>query len=250
MMLKDGERLDYVNDDLELIQNGEGLTFGTDALLLAGYIDGKYKTAIELGGGSGIISMLLLTRGKVEQATAVEIQQEYAELITRNAQHNSLSGRLVAVCADARDYKPECECELIFSNPPYMKADGGRSNESEKKNVARHEIHGTIFDFAAAGAKMLKYGGYMAMVYRPDRLTDLICAFRAAGVEPKRATLVHANPTSIPSMVLIEGKRGAKSGMRLTRPLFIYSDERNASYSRDMNYIMENGAFPKDFGRN
>ena len=44
MVLKENERLDYVNDDIELIQNNEGLTFGTDALLLAGYV--------ELGGGT------------------------------------------------------------------------------------------------------------------------------------------------------------------------------------------------------
>jgi hypothetical protein len=32
MELKSNERLDYVNDDIELIQNTDGLTFGTDAL--------------------------------------------------------------------------------------------------------------------------------------------------------------------------------------------------------------------------
>ena len=81
MKLQDGERLDYVNDSLELIQNTDGLTFGTDALLLAGYIEGRHRSGIELGGGTGIISMLLLTRGKVDSITAIEIQDEYAELI-------------------------------------------------------------------------------------------------------------------------------------------------------------------------
>ena len=97
---------------------------------------------------------------------------------------------------------------------------------------------------------MLKYGGYMATVYRPDRLADLIAAYREAGIEPKRMTLVAANPSAVPSMVLIEGRRGGKSGMKLTRTLFIYRDGDNAEYSCDMNYIMENGAFPKGFGKN
>ena len=52
MELKENERLDYVNDDIELIQNTDGLTFGTDALLLAGYIGSKYALARELGGGT------------------------------------------------------------------------------------------------------------------------------------------------------------------------------------------------------
>ncbi len=250
MELHSGERLDFVNDDLTLIQNTEGLTFGTDALLLAGYIEGRHKYGIELGGGSGIISMLLLTRKKIEKITAIEVQGEYAELIARNAEHNRLSDRLEAVHADAREFKPSAECDVVFSNPPYMKADGGKACENDKKNIARHEIHGSIYDFARAGAKMLKYGGYMAMVYRPDRLADVIAAFREAGVEPKRMTVVHANPTSVPSMLLIEGRRGGKSGMKLTRPLFIYRDKANTEYSDDMNYIMENGAFPKGFGKN
>ncbi|MBR3680393.1 MAG: methyltransferase [Clostridia bacterium] len=250
MELREGERVDFVNDDLELIQDTEGLTFGTDALLLAGYIEGRHKYGIELGGGSGIISMLLLTRGRIEKITAVEVQGEYADLIRRNAEHNRLSDRLFSVHADVRDFVPEGECDIVFSNPPYMKAGGGRACDSDKKNIARHEINGSIYDFVRAGARMLKYGGYMATVYRPDRLADLIAAYREAGIEPKRMTLVAANPSAVPSMVLIEGRRGGKSGMKLTRTLFIYRDGDNAEYSRDMNYIMENGAFPKGFGKN
>ena len=65
------ERCDFVNDNLRLIQDTEGLTFGTDALLLAGYINGRYKRGLELGCGSGIISMLLLTRSKADKVVAL-----------------------------------------------------------------------------------------------------------------------------------------------------------------------------------
>ena len=84
------ERCDCVNDSLSLIQESEGLTFGTDALLLAGYVNGKYKNGCEFGSGSGIISMLLTTRGKAEKCTAIEVQEEYARLEQR------LAGELAA----------------------------------------------------------------------------------------------------------------------------------------------------------
>lgn len=247
MELKSNERLDYVNDDIELIQNTEGLTFGTDALLLAGYVSGKHKSAIELGGGTGIISMLLLARGKADKITCIEIQVEFAELIGRNAEHNGLGNRLTAVCSDARDFRPERECELVFSNPPYMKTTSGKSNLDDKKNIARHEVAGTIYDFCRAGGKMLKYGGTFAVVYRPDRLIDLIDALRCASLEPKRMTYVHANADSEPSMVLIEAKKGGKCGLKLTKPLLIYKNSDNNDYSEDMNFIMENGSFPKEY---
>lgn len=243
------ERCDYVNDSLRLIQNTEGLTFGTDALLLAGYITGKRKRGIELGGGSGIISMLLLTRGKLENADAIEVQEEYAELIRRNAELNSLSNRLTALHCDLREYKSDIEYDLVFTNPPYMKTTSGRSNELDKKNIARHEVKGDIGDFCKVGGRLLKFGGSFAVVYRPDRLADLMAALRGASLEVKRMTFVHADTESESSMVLLEAKKGGKSGMQLTRPLIIYTDKSHSEYSQDMKYIMENGSFPDYFKR-
>ena len=249
MTLYDNERLDYVNDSLSLIQKTDGLTFGTDALLLAGYVSGKYGAGAELGGGSGIISMLLLTREKIKTAAAVEVQPEYAELIARNAELNGLSDRLEAVCKDIRDFSPEREFELVFTNPPYMKRASGRANALSAKNIARHEICGDISDFMREGSRILKFGGTLAAVYRPDRLTDIICAMRESSLEPKRLTLVYADIESEPSMVLIEAKKGGKSGMLVTSPLIIYEDKAHKKYSPDMEYIMENGSFPSRFKR-
>lgn len=247
MLLNEGERLDYVNDDLELIQKGEGLTFGTDALLLAGYIDGKYKRGIELGGGSGIISMLLLTRNKLGSCISLEVQEEYARLTERNAEHNRLSDRMTSLCADIRDFKAGEDADIVYTNPPYMKTDSGKRNICDKKNIARHEVFGTIRDFCKSGAGMLKYGGAFAVVYRPDRMSELLYAMSDAGVEPKRITFVHADASSAPSMLLCEGKRGARPGIKVTRPLIIYTDLSHREYTEDMNYIMNNGSFPEGY---
>ena len=249
MTLYENERIDYVNDSLSLIQKPDGLTFGTDALLLAGFVAGKYGAAAEIGAGSGIISMLLLTREKIKSCTAVEVQPEYAELVGRNAELNGLSDRLTPIAADIRDFTPHKEFELVFTNPPYMKSDSGKANTLSKKNIARHEIFGDISDFMREGARILKYGGTLAAVYRPDRLTDIICAMRENSLEPKRMTLVFADTSSEPSMALIEAKKGGRSGMLITSPLIIYEDSSHKKYSPDMEYIMENGSFPSRFKR-
>ena len=243
------ERCDYVNDALKLIQNTEGLTFGTDALLLAGYINTRLKRGCELGGGSGIISMLLLTREKLKSAVSLEVQREYSELTEKNAELNGLCDKLTSLCADIRDYSCDEEFDIIYSNPPYMRSDSGKPNENDKKNIARHEIHGGISDFCSAAKRLLKYGGTFAVVYRPDRLIDLVYAMRENGIEPKRMTFVHADTDSEPSMVLIEGRKGGKSSLLLTKPLIIYKDKTHNAYSDDMNYIMENGSFPSSFKR-
>ena len=249
MNLYKDERIDEVNDKLSLIQKPDGLTFGTDALLLAGYISGRYKLGAELGGGSGIISMLLLTREKLDTAVAYEVQEEYADLIKRNAEYNSLSERLTSVCIDVRELPCDECCDIVFTNPPYMKSDSGKSNTSDKKAIARHEINGDIGDFCKAAKKKLKYGGSFYAVYRPDRLADILLAMRENQLEPKRMTFVHADTKKESSMVLIEAKRGGRGGMMLTPPLIIYNDSEHREYGEDMKYIMENGAFPPKYKR-
>ncbi len=249
MMINDGERCDVVNDALSLIQKTNGLLFGTDALLLAAYINGRYESGIELGGGTGIISMLLLSRKKLSKVICLEAQEEFAELISRNARLNALDERLYPVCEDIRRYKCQRECDIVFTNPPYMKTSSGKKNSEEIKNIARHEVKGDIYDFLNAAKSFLKYGGAFAAVYRPDRLSDLICAMREAQIEPKRMTFVYADTESEPSMVLTIGKKCGKSGMILTKPLIIYSDITHKKYTEDMSFIMEKGSFPEKYSR-
>lgn len=249
MELYDNERIDEVNDSLSLIQKPDGLTFGTDALLLAGYVSGKRKVGVELGSGSGIISMLLLSRDKLEKCIAYEVQESYADLTRRNAEYNGLADRLDTACLDIREIRASEDADIVFTNPPYMKSNCGKSNKTDAKAIARHEIHGDIGDFCKAAKKLLKFGGAFYAVYRPDRLCDLVFEMRANGIEPKRATFVHADTSSESSMVLIEAKRGAASGMMLTPPLIIYADKEHQIYSYEMEYIMQKGSFPDGYKR-
>ena len=245
------ERIDIVNDNIRLIVRTEGLIFGTDALLLASYIDPQrpYKVGMEYGGGTGIVSLLALSRNRLSEVYTLEVQEEYASLIERNATLNGYSERLHAIHTDIREYKvsPEGCVDLIFTNPPYMKATSGRANEEDEKNIARHEIFGTIYSFLECAKSHLKYGGAFVCVYRPDRLMDLLDAMRKNQIEPKRMTFVHANTASAPSMVLVEGRLGGSAGLMITAPLILYADKENREYTDEMQYILEHGAFPENY---
>ncbi len=245
VLLFEGEHIDVVNDDISLIQRDSGLKLGTDALLLASYIRPQPNaTAIELGGGSGIISFLCAQRKKLGFITCVEIQEKFASIIERNIELNGLDDKVKCLSADVRDLKTHVkeECDVVFSNPPYMTT-GGAMNASDEKTIARHEIFGTIEDFCKSATLCLKYGGLFYCVYRPDRLSDLMFSLRKNGLEPKRMTFVHANYKSIPSMVLVEAKKGAKCGCKISEPFFIYRDEENKIFSDEMNKIYEKGSF-------
>ncbi len=226
---KDIETLTDVNESIRLIQRKNGLTFGTDAFLLASFIKAqKSGVAVEFGGGTGIISLLCAARKKFSRIHCVEVQNDFADVIARNAELNGLTAVIDSVCADIRDLKSTDiggEADTVFSNPPYMKTDCGKRNIHDEKYLARHEVCGGIYDFCECAARILKFGGYFYCVWRPDRLTDLICAMRKHSLEPKEMCFVHANSKSAPSMVLVKAKKGASPSLTLIPPLFLNSDE-------------------------
>ena len=158
--MTDTGRRDVVNDDLTLIQRTAGLTFGTDALLLAAYVQRcEGLRAIEFGAGSGIVSLLLATRRKVGTIECVEIQPAYAELCERNARENGLSEIVSVRFADVREAGSSWGVyDAVITNPPYMKTDIPACDSTEKQ-IARHEVHGGIDDFAAAAKRLLRHGG-------------------------------------------------------------------------------------------
>ena len=243
-----------INDNLSLIQNENGLTFGTDAYLLAANtVGGKNKIGADLGSGTGIIPLLLSSRDKASKIYAVEVQESFCDLIAQNAKLNGFEERIIPVHANVTDLRAldlGGELDFVTSNPPYMKVNSGKRNEHDEKFIARHEVCGDISDFCACAYRLLKHGGKFHCVYRPDRLTDLLFAMRENKLEPKVITFVAATADSEPSMVLVRAIKGGSSGCRITRNLFLHSSKEDAAksiLSDDAKAIYDNCSFENFF---
>lgn len=172
---------------------------------------------------------------------AFEVQPRFADLIQKNAEINGISEKITVHGTDIRKALPKDIggwLDGVISNPPYMKDGCGLGNHSDYKNIARREVYGTIDDFCASASSLLKHGGYFTVVYRPDRLADLFYAMRQNSLEPKRIILVHSDAASPPSLVLVEGKKGASSSLVWARPLIIYR-AGTRTYTADMDKIYE-----------
>lgn len=225
-VLFSGERFDKVNEHIRLIQKKGGLTFGTDAYMLAAFIRPEPSArAAELGSGTGIISLLCAARGKLAHIDAYELQEEFALLGQRNISLNGFGDKITQHHADIRAVTPPADpLDVVFTNPPYMKCGSGKRCELDIKNRARHEEAGDIYDFCAVGARLLRYGGRFYCVWRPDRLADLMDALRRVRLEPKRMTFLYPDVNANPSAVLTEAKLGGAPSLDMTPPLIIYRD--------------------------
>ena len=246
MEFKENERINIVNENLRLIENKESLTFGTDAFLLSAYLPKRPSSVyVELGVGSGIISLLALTKKKCQHVYGFEVQDSIADIATRNVELNGLSQSFTVINKDLRQ-ATICdtikEVDAVFSNPPYMKKDSGRQNINENKNASRHEIFGDINEFCACAKKLLKHGGNFYVVYRPDRMIDLISALRNNNLEPKRITFIHPNAHTPPSLLLISAKLGGSSGLVIDKPIYIYKDG-TTEYTEQFQKIYDTCSF-------
>ena len=246
-MLNKDERIDVVNEDITLIQKKNGLTFGTDALLLAAFVKASPKSiALDFGAGSGIISFLCAARNKFKKIYAIEVQSDFCDIISRNITNNSLDEKVFVINKDVRELSFNdlgFEADIIFSNPPYMRQGSGKKNDNIEKTIARHEVLGDINDFCHAASKNLKHGGLFYAVYRPERTTELFYAMKHAKIEPKRFCMVCPDIHSAPSLILVEGKKGASAEIKITKPLIMYKDSSHTEYTEDFKYIYDHGCF-------
>ncbi len=235
--------LDQAKDNVYIWQKRNGFSYGTDASLLAAFIRKmSSKTAVEFGGGTGVISLLCDSCNKFKKIYSIEAQDEYFCLLQKNIKYNKSS--VIPIKKDIRKINTDDfsgEVDVVFTNPPYMKSDSGKSNTDIGKNTARHEILGGILDFCKSASKILKHGGLFYCVYRPDRAIDLICAMRECNLEPKRMTYVYPYKDSRPALMLVEAKKGASSSLFLTKPFIIFNNqtERNQDCTEDMKKVYE-----------
>jgi len=237
--------LTEINNGIKLYQPHGGLAFGTDALLLASFVRRqKNASCVELGSGTGVISLLMLARGKIRCTRGIEIQPDYYEVSKLNAEVNGMTDRFEPILCDAVQYSTTERYDVVYSNPPYLEVTGKESPDI-KRDTARREISGGIADFSAAAAKLLRYGGLFCVVYRPERLTELMYSMRSNKIEPKRLTMVYEDTAHTPCLVLVEGRLGGAPGLYATPPFFIRSAD--GGYSDEYKYQIENGDFDERY---
>lgn len=217
----------------EPLGNGFGLwvsdnhIFGTDAILLSNFAKAKPSDKmVDLGTGCGIIPLLMLRDGMLQSAVGVDISDEATDLAQKTKEELNLE-KFTVINSDLKELKGKVNfgCHtLVTCNPPY-KADGaGLQNPNERHKVARHEVECSLEDIIKVSAKLLQTTGRLCMCHRPERLCELLKLMSDNKIEPKRLRLVCQRKGEEPWLVLVEGKRCAKSGMRIDPVLYIEED--------------------------
>lgn len=194
-----------------LILDEDCFPLGGDSLALGDFATVRRDWRVcDLGCGGGTLLLLLARREPSLALTGVELNENAARCARDNLNANGLSGEILTADLREKGLLPNEGFELVISNPPYFPVDAGKSGGS-----ARCEEHCTLDELCAAANRLLKSGGRFALVHRPERLTDLLCALRTHRLEPKRLQMISCAPDRPPSAVLVEAVKNGGAGLEI-----------------------------------
>lgn len=232
MKLEKDERLEDLQfEGLKIIQNKNLYSFTSDSVILANFLKIRHKEkAVEIGGGSGVISILATKKTQGKNFIVFELQKKMFDLLQKNIDLNDLNDKIFAINDDVKNYKKYIsngEIDVVFSNPPYKKDGACELNENESKKIARHEKFLPLADLCKVASDMLKFGGRFYVVYDADRSCELIYELMKNNIEPKRMFFTE-NGRGKTILVVIEGVKGGKHSVEVLPKLV--TNDKNGDY--------------------
>jgi len=231
----------FFDGKIRVMQNRRGYRFSIDAVLLAYHAAPRAQEKIlDLGTGCGIIPLILASRRSDLKIFAVEIQAELAGLADSNVHQNQMQDRIQVLCMDMKlvtQKETSGPFDLIISNPPYHRPGSGRINPNAQRAVARHEIKASLTDVLQTTRRMLRTAGRFVTIFSAERTTDILSQMRNEQIEPKMFRMVYSNRDSDARLILIEGIKNGRSGLKVAPPLFIYDE--NGDYSAEVQQMFE-----------
>ncbi|MGE5370354.1 MAG: tRNA1(Val) (adenine(37)-N6)-methyltransferase [Solirubrobacterales bacterium] len=206
------ETLDDLYWGLQIFQPARGYRYAMDSVLLADFsAPCNQDRILDLGCGSGVISLLIGSRAKGSRVVGIEIQESLAQFARRSVRWNQLSESIQILTGDLKQIGhliPQSGMfSLVVFNPPYYRAGQGRHSPNEEIRCARHEISATLGDFVAAADHALAPQGRICAVLPAARENEMKDRLEQSHFAITRLRRVIDRPNRAPMLVLIEAKR-------------------------------------------
>ena len=214
----------------DVLHNNGVMKVNTDGVLLGAWSDVRQSTnGLDIGTGTGIISMMLTQRNPDLFVTGVEIEYSAYMLTCKNFKNSAFAARLNAVHSAIQDFAliSSCTYDIIVSNPPYFT--GGIVSKNENKSYNRHTLLLSHKELILAVRKLLSDEGHFDVIMPLDEGYAFIELAHKSDLWLKRMTEVRSREKS-----------------KIERILLRFSPLSTNDFSRD-ELIIYNGMGPKDY---
>ena len=207
----------------KIVQNSDYFKFSLDSMLLANFVNINMADSKLLDFCTGNCPIPIILSNSIKNIVAFEVQKEIYELGDESLTLNNINN-VKLINDDIKNignYYEEGYFDIITCNPPYFKViDSSKINDNNVKAIARHEILIKLEDIVSLAYKFLRDKGKLYIVYRPDRLMELLKLFDKYKFGVKKLQCCYNNSESLSSMILIEAMKNGQDDLKILAPLY------------------------------
>ena len=207
----------------KIVQKSDYFKFSLDSMLLANFVNINMADSKLLDFCTGNCPIPIILSNSIKNIVAFEVQKEIYELGDESLTLNNINN-VKLINDDIKNignYYEEGYFDIITCNPPYFKViDSSRINDNSVKAIARHEILIKLEDIVSLAYKFLRDKGKLYIVYRPDRLMELLKLFDKYKFGVKKLQCCYNNSDSLSSMILIEAMKNGHDDLKILAPLY------------------------------
>lgn len=173
---------------------------GTDAMLLGAYIDASRQSlGLDIGAGTGVLSLMLAQRNPTIQITCIEIDEISSEECSANIMESPWSNRIHLINNDFIDFQFTHKFDLIFTNPPYYFTDNS-SNESNERT--KHITTESLLSWLNKIAELLTTKGDFWMIWPSETSQKIIEIAHDSGLHVAKKIAVYSKKNKLSRNIL------------------------------------------------
>jgi tRNA1Val (adenine37-N6)-methyltransferase len=144
----------------EIQQSADVFRVGTDGVLLGAFANIHFaKNVLEIGTGTGLISLMLAQRNLNANFSGIDINEEAVNLTKLNFKNSPFYLRLKNSLQDLKTFETDEKFDLIVSNPPYFE-----ENSSGKDILARQTVELNFQQLISQSSKLLSENGIFSVI--------------------------------------------------------------------------------------
>ncbi|MGU9940191.1 tRNA1(Val) (adenine(37)-N6)-methyltransferase [Empedobacter brevis] len=187
----------------EIFQDKTAMKVGTDGVLLGAWSNLETgDNILDIGAGTGLISLMLAQRFPNSRVDAIEIDYDAFLQAKENFEHSIFSERLKIKNTSLQVYSSDKKYDLIVSNPPFFTVNNSVDFDARKQ--ARQQETLTFAELIEKSAKLLHKEGVASFIIPYDQM-DVFCEKTAQNdLKLSRIVYVKGNSSSPIKRVLLE----------------------------------------------
>jgi tRNA1Val (adenine37-N6)-methyltransferase len=233
--------LEWINEKYKIYQPKDGYRFNMDSLLLGAFARPRRNVEVlDIGTGTGVIPLLLLSKDESLRIVGVEIQEQLADLAKRSFEENGLK-QLEVLHGDVRslDGSFSNRFQLVISNPPYFRQDAAILSRHPVEMQARHEVTLCLDELFQIAYRTMRPGGNFCCIYPVGRFLEAMQAAERNKIHPLRIRMIHSKRDKGARAFLFQGGKDAGRELKVEKPLILHEDD--GSYSHELERVLKGG---------